>query len=145
MELALNSCQDRSKLYALCQIVLTWTVPHRLAMFDSICFLVCRSSQFFCHILGVPTVGMSGKTNTFTGQSLFCDVDMMCLAWITFGLEWIRHPDKWMSLEVYAIYIDVSGLKFYIFVHITSCSCQGTSSKSTEVTSSSMPILPANA
>ena len=121
MVLALIHCQDRSKLYALCQIVLTWTVPHRLAMFDSICFLVCRSSQFFCHILGVPTVGMSGKTNTFTGQSLFCDVDMMCLAWITFRLEWIGHPHKWMSLKVYTIDINVSRLEFDVFVHITSC------------------------
>jgi|TARA_B100000424_G_scaffold97908_1_gene73472 hypothetical protein len=82
---------------------------------------VFLSSQSFCHILGVPTIGVPTESNAFASQTLFCDVDMMCLAWIAFGFEWIGHPHKWMSLKIYTINFNVSGLEFDVFVHI-ACS-----------------------
>ena len=56
-----------------------------------------------------------------THNWMFGDVDMMCLTWIAFGFELIGHPHKWMSLKVYTIHINVPGLEFDVFVHITSC------------------------
>ena len=64
---------------------------------------------------------MPTESNAFASQTLFCDVDMMCLAWIAFGFEWIGHPHERMPLKIYTFNIDVSGLEFDIFVHI-ACS-----------------------
>ena len=98
----------------------TWIWNH-LHTSDSECPHRCRigidhrsSSDLGHHFLGVPTVGMTWKTNTFTGDALFCDVNMMSLAGIWFGFKWIGDTHKWMTFQIYTWNIHISCFEFKV-------------------------------
>ena len=72
------------------------------------------SSNFAHYLFRMPTVGMTWKTNTFTGDALFCDVNMMHLAWWWFGFKWIGHTHKRMSFQVDSRYVNIPCLEFKV-------------------------------